>query len=373
MKKTLLLSTLSLMSFSSLAVLNGTPLDWAQEDGTVLIDNNNPNYYKYCTGTLIAGTQVLTAAHCGEVTEGIDQIDTVHFSNNSQMTLLPANITLNPSYENLGDTSRGHDIALYSLPQQADYYTIRFFKDLRRDVLVHNQTMTISGFGGTPKDLNRANFTQTDLSDCPECSPSPNYQINANVTTASHTTGGDSGSAWINSNNEIIAIHKGSKPYTTGRRETYGTNLHYASDWLLEQVNNWHYPTLFDTKGKATITIQSLHHPISGRVSDMAWGENVTLIREESTCVSMSDSDNIEPYSKCTYVIESDGSEGKLHLTNTAFITINKPIPATPLEPSIPGVSPPMGGDSGGSLGMISIVALIGFGIRRHKNTYANA
>ncbi|RJX65868.1 GlyGly-CTERM sorting domain-containing protein [Vibrio sinensis] len=365
MKKTLWLGTLSLMSFSSLAVMNGTLLDWTQEDGTVFLDNANEARNNYCTGTLIAGTQVLTAAHCGEETEGVDLIDTVHFANNSQVTVTPANITLNPSYENLGDTSRGQDIALYSLPQQADYYKIRFFKDLRSDVFVLNQAMTISGFGWTPKTLHRADFTQTDLSDCPECTSSPNYQINAKVVNASHTAPGDSGAAWINNNNEIIGVHKGSAPFTSGRRETYGTNLHYASDWLLEQVNNWHYPTLADANGKTTITIQSLH-PATERVTDAAWGENITLIAEESTCVSMSTSDTIEPYSKCTYVIESNGSEGKLHLTDNAFISINKPKPVTPPEPPVPEITPPVTGDSGGgSFGLLSIVALLGFGIRR--------
>ncbi|MDN4708575.1 trypsin-like serine protease [Vibrio parahaemolyticus] len=57
------LIALSLLSASSYAVENGTPVDWSQHDDTVRLDNST-NKSLYCTATLISGRYAITAGHC---------------------------------------------------------------------------------------------------------------------------------------------------------------------------------------------------------------------------------------------------------------------------------------------------------------------
>ncbi|ANU39396.1 GlyGly-CTERM sorting domain-containing protein [Vibrio scophthalmi] len=68
----------------------------------------------------------------------------------------------------------------------------------------------------------------------------------------------------------------------------------------------------------------------------------------------------IGEFEKCTYEIEATG-EGKLWLTPTEYIHVNKPAPSTDNG----------GGSSGGSMSIFSMFALLGLGFARNrkKNT----
>ena len=75
------------------------------------------------------------------------------------------------------------------------------------------------------------------------------------------------------------------------------------------------------------------------------------------TCTTMS---SVSAFQTCTYIIESQGGIGTLHLSDSESIAINKPIP----NPESGG------GDSGGSLGFLSLIALFGLGfVRNRKRT----
>lgn len=92
-----------------------------------------------------------------------------------------------------------------------------------------------------------------------------------------------------------------------------------------------------------------MHDPLSGQVNDIAYTSGEATITG-GTCFQAS---NIQPFSTCTYIVESQGT-GTLHLSNSESITI-KPTPESG------------GGNSGGSLGFLSLIGLLGLGLIRKK------
>ncbi|MFA0832331.1 hypothetical protein NHG82_24900, partial [Vibrio parahaemolyticus] len=223
---------------------------------------------------------------------------------------------LSPEYTDEYDR-RAKDVGIVRVDNSVDYRHIQF---LNIDEQSEGEPMMIRGFGGTIDSLNQADFTfshynYADL-----------YYVYADTVNESHTTGGDSGAAWTinkDGSEEIFAIHRGSAMNSsTNERSTYGTTIQSVQDFITETIDGWHYPTLVDTdaNGKATITIQSLHRD---DVVDTAWGDNVTIVG--GTCLD----GLIKPFDKCTYDIESDGTQGELYLTDDEVIHINKPIENT--------------------------------------------
>ncbi|ENP0852060.1 trypsin-like serine protease [Vibrio parahaemolyticus] len=335
------LIALSLLSASSYAVENGTPVDWQQYNDAVRLENPTGGN---CTATLISGHYAITAGHCLEET-GIDRLIT-----NDGNTISLSNQWISPEYtDEYG--RRAKDVGIIRVNDPVDYRHIQF---LNIDEQSEGEPMVIRGFGGTVDSLNQADFTfshynYADL-----------YYVYADTVNESHTTGGDSGAAWTinkDSNEEIIAIHRGSAHFTTGERETYGTTIQSVQDFITETIDGWHYPTLADTDtdGKATITIQSLHQD---GVVDTAWGDNVTIIG--GTCLD----GLIKPFDKCTYDIESDGTQGELYLTDNEVIHINKPIENTGGGDG--GNNNTDNDDSGGSMGFWPLL-LLGIATLRRK------
>ncbi|HBN6206265.1 TPA: trypsin-like serine protease [Vibrio parahaemolyticus] len=301
------LIALSLLSASSYAVENGTPVDWQQYNDAVRLENPTGGN---CTATLIAGHYAITAGHCLEET-GIDRLIT-----NDGNTISLSNQWISPEYtDEYG--RRAKDVGIIRVNDPVDYRHIQF---LNIDEQSEGEPMVIRGFGGTVDSLNQADFTFNRYND------PAHYYVYADTVNESHTTGGDSGAAWTinkDGSEEIFAIHRGSAMNSsTNERSTYGTTIQSVQDFITETIDGWHYPTLADTdaNGKATITIQSLHQD---DVVDTAWGDNVTIIG--GTCLD----GLIKPFDKCTYDIESDGTQGELYLTDNEVIHINKPIENT--------------------------------------------
>ncbi|EMN7431470.1 trypsin-like serine protease [Vibrio parahaemolyticus] len=340
------LIALGLFSVSSYAVENGTSVDWSQQDNAVRFDSRQTGRQGLCTGTLVAGRYVLTAAHCLVESE-LDSFTTASGSNYSSSHFV--------NHDNFveDDGFSGEDIGIITADEQIDYHHIQF---LNINDHAESEAINISGFGGTIDTLNKADFTFSHYNwGLP-------FILYADVVNDSHTVPGDSGATWINQNDEIMAIHKGSTHYTSGERKTYGTDIQAVKDFITDNIDAWHYPTLVDTdeNGKATITIQSLHQT---ETSGFAYtdGENTTLINEESTCFTKG---QIQPFEKCTYVIESNGEKGELHLTDNEVIHINKPIENTGGGDS--GNNNTDNDDSGGSMGFWSLL-LLGVATLRRK------
>ncbi|HHY0523076.1 TPA: trypsin-like serine protease, partial [Vibrio parahaemolyticus] len=317
--------------------------DWSQHDDTVRLDNST-NKSLYCTATLISGRYAITAGHC--VNDG--GLDIMTPSNSENLPLSAQ--WLSPEYTDEYDR-RAKDVGIVRVDNSVDYRHIQF---LNIDEQSEGEPMMIRGFGGTIDSLNQADFTfshynYADL-----------YYVYADTVNESHTTGGDSGAAWTinkDGSEEIFAIHRGSAMNSsTNERSTYGTTIQSVQDFITETIDGWHYPTLVDTdaNGKATITIQSLHRD---DVVDTAWGDNVTIVG--GTCLD----GLIKPFDKCTYDIESDGTQGELYLTDDEVIHINKPIENTGGDG---GNNNTDNDDSGGSMGFWPLL-LLGIATLRRK------
>lgn len=336
--KQFVLFMFSLYSSSVLAVVNGTPVDWPSHDNTVKING--------CTGTTVAGNYVLTAAHC-QSAEGI--FYSVLDVNDNTYSQAYGDIEASYIHPNYEANMITEDVALAKLARPIDYRRIQFFKDLNASTFEQDESITIDGFGGTGIELNKAQYQLTHVT--------LNYPfyLHAIQTSDAHLTNGDSGSVWVNSDNQIIAISQGiSFDNTTQLNTTAGIDLHYARDFLLEHIDGWHYPTVVDANGRTTVEVQSMH--ING-VSDSAYVTgDAMLITDESSCVGSS----LNAFERCTYVIESSGGEGALYLSANEIIKLN---PVSESE----STSSSDGGSSGGSMGLLWLLGLIGLGAYRRK------
>ncbi|WP_300178592.1 trypsin-like serine protease [uncultured Aliivibrio sp.] len=340
------------LSFNALAIENGTPVNWNEQNDFVKL--YSADEYNSCSGTIIAGKYVLTAAHCLLDSNPIVKITS---ASGQKANIITPN-THSAYYDNYnGGTGNWHDVAVSELNNHIDTQQIHFFSSSMTNPIQTDDSVNVFGFGGTYEDLNYATFTITNRK------PEEDSVYAAMIANGGNTTGGDSGGAWVNSNNEIVATHKGGvwtvDVNENRTRETYSTNLHYSKDFILEKVNGWHYPTLANTSnGVATIEIQSLHQGDVDLLSDLYFFGDVDVDEARGTCVT---DRTISPFEVCTLEVSSNGGEGTIVLANGQEIQINKPAPT---------VTPPVtsgGGESGGSLGFLSIIGLLGLGFIRKK------
>ncbi|MHA2728797.1 trypsin-like serine protease [Vibrio campbellii] len=316
------------------AVIDGEPVDWQAHDNTVEISK--------CTGTRIGGLFVLTAAHC-ETNVGLTWIKDAH---HDEYQYIVESVYLHPNYVPNYVTE---DVALAKLSTPTDYAHIQFLADLSAPTYVQDAPITIDGFGGlNNQPPARARFQLNyQVQNYP-------FKIEAIQIDNSNTSNGDSGAAWVNDNNEIIATHTGHSSSGSpgeGKETISGRDLHYAADFILDTVNGWHYPTIATAKGRTTIEVQSLHR--GGAVDTAYTTGDATIVAEESSCLT----GTIAPFERCTYVIDSGGGKGSLHLSDTESVRLN--------SASSGGSS---GGDSGGSAGWATLLALFGCWHSRRKH-----
>jgi hypothetical protein len=314
------------------AVIDGEPVDWQAHDNTVEISK--------CTGTRIGGLFVLTAAHC-ETNVGLTWIKDAYHKDDRYII---DRVYLHPNYD---PTHTSEDVALAKLSTPTDYAHIQFLADLSAPTYVQDAPITIDGFGGySNQPPTRAEF---HLSYQGENYP---FRIEAVQSEKGILTGGDSGSAWIGKDDQIISISSGITSDGTNNDQTIsGRDLHYAADFILDTVNGWHYPTIATAKGRTTIEVQSLHR--GGAVDTAYTSGDATIVAEESSCLT----GTIAPFERCTYVIDSGGGKGTLHLSDTESVRLN--------SASSGGSS---GGDSGGSAGWATLLALLGCWHSRRKH-----
>ncbi|WP_234497925.1 trypsin-like serine protease [Vibrio maritimus] len=309
MKKALTPLIFTLFSANTFAAQDGTADSWDNNDNLVNLN---------CIGTL-------TAAHCLD-----DQY--LQFSDGKFRS--STNRTNHPNY--VGNS--GFDVALLILDPPAQSQHSFYFADLTNDPLTDKEHITFWGFGGTDEHLHYA----TQEIDEANTSGHPTaymYMRGVNIGQGS-VDYGDSGGPWLNVHNAIIAV--------TSKGSSYGDNLHYAKDFILDTINGWHYLTVANTSsGQVTIKVQSLHQ---NPVVDSAYTSGDAKIIG-GTCQSAGTSN---AFATCDYVIENQGGEGTLHLNDSESISIN---PQTNSDGNSSG--------GAGSLCLLSAVALMTLGLRR--------
>ncbi|MDA0155986.1 S1 family peptidase [Vibrio sp. Makdt] len=313
------------LSFGAQAILYGTEVDRSNHQN--LVEMN-------CTGSIIGGKWILTAAHCGADNGISEPIYLPDFSIVYAKTLLE-----HPDYNNLNV-----DIGLMELETAPASEQVSLLKLTDFNV---GDTLYAYGFGGTGQILSYA--VQTVSVPYDYAPPSP--WIMASVYAGQgDSTGGDSGIGYTDSDGYIRGIHSRTNTYSNEGME--GTHLSYAEDFILDNVNAWSYPSRKKVNGTEVIKVQSLHR---GTVVDSAYTEgDITIDYDLSTC----DDAAVGEFDVCEYHVTSSGEEGKLFLTNSEVVEINVPEPETSETPS-GGDSGASGGDSGGSMGLLSLVGLL--------------
>lgn len=323
MKKTSITLALSLLSGSAFAIDNGVDVDW-QNDFDDMVKNN-------CTGMVVGGNQVLTAAHCTDLTG-------ITFSDGTVTTASSRDDHPNYLYSSSGSQ---YDVSVWTLPQVATTQNIHYFADLNTQTVAVGDSIKAYGFGGNaPLAYSEISINKlSSLSDV----------AFEGTATLGEIIGGDSGGVWLE-NERIVAITQASSHSYL----SYGTDLHQAKDFLLEKINGWHYPTVLKGTGTQTIKVQSLHQ---NPVADAAYvAGDVTITG--GTCQTLP---AINAFDTCTYELDVTGS-GQLYLTTNEVIDIN-PVTPTPVPPT----TTPSSGGSGGSLGFLSLLGLAMFGRLRQR------
>ncbi|GLO64033.1 trypsin protease precursor [Vibrio sp. MACH09] len=337
----LLLLVMLSCSYSVVATQQGTAVDWRNDYSNMVKPLN-------CSGTIIAGKFVLSAAHCIPVNANQHYI---LFSNLERTSFV--NQFVHPLWSG-GPTK--NDVVIWELGNVPPTDDITFFANLNVETVSDDDLIGLYGFGyhaSNASDLNMARIRTVNY----DAIDVDNQFVKAVDIGQGQMVSGDSGGPWLNTSGEIVSISSATQPSSGGGSDSMiGINLTKSRDFILDTVDGWHYPTLANGNN-LTITVQSLHQNV---VSDVAYTDGNVVITGGS-CVGKA---VITAYEKCTYEVQATG-EGKLYLTADEVISINKPAP-TPSSDS-------GGGSGGGSIGWLALVMLLGVKFQRELGATRHA
>lgn len=315
-----------ILSFQAHAVLNGTQAN--KESFQQLVEMN-------CTGNIIAGKWILTAAHC-DTNFGVH--DVVRYDGTS---IKPKAVHNHPAYD--GTLS---DIGFWELESVQDVNQIN---TISVSNIGAGQPITIYGFGGTDPLLGKA--VQTS-----EAASGDLQWLRTIDISQGRSTFGDSGSSYLNGSGQIVAVHSSGSSTTTFGMEGYRTET--GRQFILDTVNGWHYPTNLTVSNTTTITVQSLH--VGGTTDSAYTSGDLTINYASSTC----DNGAIGEFATCTYSVTTSGGQGQLYLSANEKIDVNKPVSSGDTG----GINNSGSGDSGGgTFGFVSLLSLFGLSWLKRK------
>ncbi len=414
------IALLAVCSFPALSVDTGEYYENVSRttiDNVVVANSMNNNMSSYCTGTVLGGNIVLTAAHCGTGTN----IDT------SYQGAVSVSKTERPSqYVNAAATEphTGYmDVAVWTLASDVKH---KVFSPLTPNELAANTKLTMYGYGQTNPTLNAiqqrylpnwrwGGSVTCDWSGAVDsgdgyCETIPAYEMVAYEINKGRQVSGDSGMAYFTPNGYIAAVHHSSSVRMLSQaifeyHEEYGTSniedivsadadlTSSNGSWghpltfvdtqtfILNAVNAWNYPSWIPSVGTTPVSVQfqSLHSSSVNLFNTLTTTGDVNIDyasvvcfepEQESNTGTHHSANSVEPFEVCSMDVTSNGGSGEIVLASGQVIRVNTWNTSNSNDTDTSSSSG--GGDSsGGSMGGLSLLtslALVWFRRKERKN-----